>query len=176
MSGVVLRCSTCGTTQSHPGECEACLEGKVRYFCGNHSPGFWIDEPVCHVCGARFGETPRARPAPTPRVAPPLPARETRRPDSRPPVPRRVEPLRPDLTRAPRAADPEDTPASPSLMDLLAHIATKRARAPRREPTAEAPRARSVSVMGCLLWLVILVLGLIALAVGGLYLLVTGVR
>ena len=33
---VVLRCPTCGTTQGDAGECEACSEGEVRYFCTNH--------------------------------------------------------------------------------------------------------------------------------------------
>src|SRR5687768_5512078 len=56
MSGVVLRCSTCGTTQNHAGECETCGEAAVRFYCGNHSPGLWMDEPVCAVCGAKFGE------------------------------------------------------------------------------------------------------------------------
>ena len=182
MSGVVLRCSTCGTTQSHPGECETCLEGTVRYFCGNHSPGVWLDEPTCKLCGARFGETPSPRPEPTPFVPPPpRPAGDTGRPLSRPPTPRRVEPSRPDLSGRPRRPDPEDAPAPSSLLDVLAHLVRERARrryeledVPPREWTTEAPRDRSVPVLGCLLRLVILVLLFIAFALGGLALLFTG--
>ena len=37
MSAVVLRCSNCGTTQSVRGECEACHEAEVGYYCTNHS-------------------------------------------------------------------------------------------------------------------------------------------
>ena len=72
MSAVVLRCPTCGTTQSHPGECETCFEGVVRYFCDNHTPGLWLDAPACHECGARFGEAP-----PKPAKRPPIGAPAT---------------------------------------------------------------------------------------------------
>jgi hypothetical protein len=96
MSGVVLRCPNCGTTRAAPGECEACHEAAVRYYCTNHSPGRWLDAPACPQCGARFGVAagpaaalPRA-PAPVPArasaprardsAAPPAPTRATRRP------------------------------------------------------------------------------------------------
>ena len=36
MSGVVLRCPNCGTTQAGPGECEACHEAEVAYIL--HEP------------------------------------------------------------------------------------------------------------------------------------------
>jgi hypothetical protein len=52
---VVLRCPACGTTQEHGGECEACSEGEVRYFCTNHDQRLWLDGPVCSRCGAKFG-------------------------------------------------------------------------------------------------------------------------
>ena len=61
---VVLRCPTCGTTQAHDGECEACSEGEVRYFCTNHDEGIWLDGPVCNRCAAKFGDPPRKPPAP----------------------------------------------------------------------------------------------------------------
>jgi len=163
MSGVVLRCSICGTTQSHPGECEACLEGKVGYFCGNHSPGVWINVPTCKLCGARFGQNPSSQPVLPSLVAPRLPARVTDRPVFRRPTVRRVEPSDPEPSKTPRVADREDIPAAPLLMDLLAHIDTERS---RRAPPAEAPRERSFPVWGCLRWLLILVLVFIALAFG----------
>ena len=59
---VVLRCPTCGTTQGHPGECEACSEGHVRYFCTNHEQGMWLDGPVCTHCGSKFGDVSRTPP------------------------------------------------------------------------------------------------------------------
>jgi hypothetical protein len=81
MSSVVLRCPNCGTTQSSPGECEACHEGQVRYYCTNHTPGRWLDGSICPQCLAAYGRadppaapTPSSRPAPT---APPA-ARRSR--------------------------------------------------------------------------------------------------
>src|SRR5687767_191586 len=113
MSGVVLRCPTCGTTQNHPGECDACGEVGVRHFCANHNPGLWLDEPVCTACGARFGEPPPGRPERTPGAATAPPAGEMRRPESRSPKPRGAE--RPTVVRRvpPRPRpEPEDTPAT----------------------------------------------------------------
>lgn len=126
MSGVVLRCPQCGTTRSGPGECQACHEAQVRYYCTNHAPGRWLDKGACAQCGARFGDPAHppsippatVRPTPTrdvPRAAPraggdrPLDAPRHGGPAPRPPVgpaddrsadshdiPRR--PVRPDAT------------------------------------------------------------------------------
>jgi hypothetical protein len=104
MSGVVLRCSNCGTVQAGTGECEACHEAEVRYFCTNHTPGVWLDVPACLECGARFGEDP----------PPSLGARST---------PTRPVPARPllPLETARAGPDPDgesgpwDTMPSPSL-------------------------------------------------------------
>lgn len=165
MSGVVLRCSTCGTTQAHAGECEACQEGKVRYFCGNHSPGIWLETDVCNLCGAKFGEvdrTPKASP-PTPSLPPRKPSRAVSRPVTERPDP-------------PKSPDPEEI-AGPllTLPELLAHLEKESSRgrfdvedSPPRYPTAEAPRDRSVPVLGCLLRAVILLLVFIFFALGGL--------
>ena len=81
MSAVVLRCAHCGTTQSTPGECEACHEGQVRFYCTNHKPGRWLDGQVCSQCGAAYGR-PDPRPAVprTPKLAqasPPSSRRDT---------------------------------------------------------------------------------------------------
>ncbi|HYW16331.1 MAG TPA: hypothetical protein VE891_09280 [Allosphingosinicella sp.] len=65
MSGVVLRCPNCGTSQPAGGECEACREAQVRYFCTNHVPGAWLDSAACPQCGARFGDPTPAREAPS---------------------------------------------------------------------------------------------------------------
>ena len=46
MSGVVLRCPSCGTTRAAPGECDACHEAQVRYYCTNHTPGRWLELAV----------------------------------------------------------------------------------------------------------------------------------
>lgn len=92
MSGVVMRCQNCGTTQATLGECEACHDGEVRHFCPNHSPGRWLDDPACTACGARVGvpgrtervppkRTPASPPIPRERSAPPRPP--TRRPPPR---------------------------------------------------------------------------------------------
>lgn len=88
MAGVVLRCPQCGTTQSSQGECQACHEGQVRYFCSNHNPGEWLDQPRCPRCGARFGEPVSAQPPPVTRPPPPKP---TPRPPQRTVRPTRAE-------------------------------------------------------------------------------------
>ena len=65
MTGVVLRCPNCGTTRSTPGECEACHEAQVvRYYCTNHDPGEWLDEPTCGDAGRirRSAAAPSAGP------------------------------------------------------------------------------------------------------------------
>ena len=73
MSGVIIRCPNCGTTQSTLGECEACHEAGTRYFCTNHEPGRWLDGPACAACGARFGMEPAtSHPAPRARPEPPV--------------------------------------------------------------------------------------------------------
>lgn len=64
MSDVFLRCPHCGTTQAAPGECEACHEDTVRYFCPNHTPGQWLDGPVCPECSARVASGRAAAPQP----------------------------------------------------------------------------------------------------------------
>ena len=126
---VVLRCANCGTTQSHRGECEACSESEVRYFCTNHNEGIWLDGPVCSRCGAKFGEAPgRSAPAPTRRPAAAAPAGA---PDFRPPSPPRpVErPLERDLGRPrPPRPDRDIERGTPSLGDLLEEISEARAR------------------------------------------------
>ena len=73
MSGVIIRCPNCGTTQSTLGECEACHESDTRHFCTNHEPGRWLDGPACATCGARYGmESETNRPAPRGRPEPPV--------------------------------------------------------------------------------------------------------
>ena len=75
--------------------------------------------------------------------------------------------------------DSEDIPTTPSLADLLAAIAG-RTRTRRKaeevwtEPPAERP-SRGLPVMGCLFRLVLLIIVLIALVLGGLFVLLGGV-
>jgi hypothetical protein len=97
MSAVVLRCPHCGTTRAAPGECDACHEAEVRYYCTNHDPGRWLDAPACPACGARFGD-------------PPKPPARPRRPDP-PPTP---PPARPATPRPPPAPDFAPEPARPA--------------------------------------------------------------
>ena len=98
MSGVVLRCPNCGTNQDKLGECEACHEPSVRYFCTNHDPGRWLDGPACPQCRARYGES-----GPTPLPRPPA---------QEPTATRRRTPP-PEPTPSPsRSARPGSTPVS----------------------------------------------------------------
>jgi len=98
MSGVVLRCPNCGTTRAASGECEACHEAEVRYYCTNHTPGRWLEKRECPQCGARFGD-PGRPPAPVPAAPRPAP----------PPLPpRAAPPPRPSYRRAPRPEVEDD--------------------------------------------------------------------
>ena len=98
MSGVVLRCQNCGTTQATLGECEACHDGDVRYFCPNHTPGRWLDQPACSTCGAQVGVPGRSERVP-PRPPPvPAPGSRGRRAPAPPPV-RRSPPDEEELER-----------------------------------------------------------------------------
>ena len=143
---VVLRCPNCGTTQVHAGECEACSEGDVQYFCTNHDEGIWLDSPVCARCGAKFGDPPR-KPVPTP-TPPRVPTRPAPPPDFRPPArPRAPERMAgPEFgrPRPPRRPEPEEPvegevlPRTPSLGELLEEITEERARA-RERYVEEAP-------------------------------------
>ncbi len=110
MSAVVLRCANCGTTQSAQGECEACHEGHVGYYCTNHKPGRWLDGPECSQCHAVYG-----RDEPPPPV-PPQPSKPTPVP---PPASRKgkIEIRRPPRTESRRdRPDPwvRRTPPTPS--------------------------------------------------------------
>jgi hypothetical protein len=176
MSEVVLRCPACGTTQSHPGECEACSESEVRFFCGNHNPGLWLDDAMCKICGVKFGDPPR-RPPLTSRTPPRLPSRDTRGPVPRPPLATDAEPPRRVPRKAPTVADPEDTSAPSSLEELLVRTWEGRERARYdveeevwRGRTVETPRP-ALPIAGCLVRLVLFVFLLIVLGVGFLFLL-----
>ena len=57
---VVLRCTSCGTTQAATGECKTCHEAQVQYFCPNHDPGRWLSGPTCPQCIARLAPAPPA--------------------------------------------------------------------------------------------------------------------
>ena len=85
MTGVVLRCPHCGTTQERSGDCEACHEAQVKYFCSNHNPGRWLDAPRCSECGARFGDRVRAPPKRPPPETP-SPISPSRRASAEPDV------------------------------------------------------------------------------------------
>lgn len=179
MSAVALRCPTCGTTQGHPGECEACFDGAVRYFCGNHTPGLWLDEPACHACGAKVGEAPKRPSARRTGAAPEGPARTMRGPRSRSPRAPGGEPASPRRrSPPPRAPEPEGAPGAPSLADLLADIADerKRRRSEREDvpwpPAAPGPRV-SIPIAGCLVRIVLLVLFLIVLALAAVFVLLS---
>lgn len=142
---VVLRCPTCGTTRPGPGDCEACHEAQVRYFCTNHTPGRWVDAPTCPQCGARFGEARRA-PVPVP-----VPAEWTRpRAPTRAPAP--TTPPPPPYLRV-------ETPGialGTSPMAILLNLLTGAARAGRPAPVPERARpGLARGLFGCLIQLVL---------------------
>lgn len=183
MSKVVLRCPKCGTSQNQPGECDACYEAQVRYFCTNHVPGRWLDAPVCEDCGQKFGEAPKPPPVPSAplraptRTNPRTPARPMPPPVSRTRVPGAIEPSRTPHRRVP---EPDSPRPEPTLADALDHLLrARRGRAPREpsweEPTTET-RMPPPRTNGCLVKLLILAaivaafwLGVPMLLLGGLF-------
>jgi hypothetical protein len=159
MTGVVLRCPNCGTVEATAGECEACHEAQVRYFCTNHTPGLWLDASSCAQCGARFGDVALA---PTP--APSRIDRSVRtdvRPKTRPITP---EPEAGPWETSPPDAEPPARAPSP-WVEMLA--AAARASAARRSERADYEDETPVRVRGggCVRQLVLLTLFLFGLFV-----------
>ena len=180
---VALRCPACGTTQNHPGECDACYEAEVRYYCTNHTPGKWLDHPECSQCGAKFGDAPKPSPRPPERT----PASSRGRSGSPPPSPPSAGiPHGPrDYDRSPpprippeREFEPVKVPRAPTILDLLARIAAERAA--RLERTSETRRPREAAeppglpVKGCIMRFILLLIILGALAIGALFLVLSG--
>ena len=135
MSDVLIRCPNCGTTQAALGECEACHEAQVRYFCTNHDPGRWLDGPACPACGARYGmERGAGRPGPPGRSGRPVaqpeppPSRRPAEGSERVPVDAWHGPVRtPEFgevveieggTVDPRRGDPIELPFPPDAVRL----------------------------------------------------------
>ena len=188
MSGVVLRCPNCGTTRTASGECEACHEAQVRYYCSNHTPGRWLDTASCPQCGARFGESVsapvRSAPAaPTRRPRQPAPSTSGRMPGPSPggaprPVPPAGRPLPGEGSGSgpDRMAPGEDEetgarggypPRGLSLRDLLE--AAARVRRTRPDPVFDHETAPPVRARrgGCLGRLVLIVIFLMFAFMGG---------
>jgi hypothetical protein len=169
MSGVVLRCPHCGTAQPAGGECEACHEAQVRYFCTNHNPGVWTESGTCPQCGARFGDPAPVRqvsPVPPPRTYAPPPALEPRH--SR----RRADPDSGPWGGEGRFEGPFDTPSlgdappdrpDPSRLLLAILGAASRARKSRADAYSDDYSPRRSSGGGCIGRLFMLALLLIAL-------------
>jgi len=164
MSVVVLRCPNCGTTKASLGECEACHEAQVRYFCTNHTPGRWLEAPECKDCGARFGQPAHPRAVPLPPVTSPSSAA----PASASTPPRTGSAPRLDKARGPwgrrERPSPEEARLGARDGSVPVHDGTK-ARLPelisrttagigrksgRIMPTSEAPAAR-LALAGCMI-------------------------
>jgi hypothetical protein len=162
MTGVVLRCPNCGTVHPEPGECAACHEAQVRYFCANHNPGVWLDAQACPKCGAHFGD-----PAPVLQTAPPEPAQEIIRPRRE----RRGDPRPWGHAAPPREFDGAEEfyppPAAPDprriLLDILGAAARGRARRTMSPDYEGAHVRRRGGCIGTLVTLVLLALGLFLL-------------
>ncbi len=165
MSGVVLRCPNCGTIQGSEGQCDACHEASVRYFCTNHTPGQWVEGSACPQCGARFGD-----PEPSPEVLRPVerpiaPPRPTRTPRYRPAEPDpRLGPWDTEASAAP-GTEPSGPPAPDPFRILLGAVAAaaraRSMRAERRDYDDLEPTRRRGG--GCFGRVVMLLLFLIAL-------------
>jgi hypothetical protein len=165
VSGVVFRCPNCGTIQAAEGQCDACHEAAVRYFCMNHTPGVWLDSVACPQCGARFGD-----PAPAREELPPVERRERRPATARKPLRRpadREAGLGPWDSEPPPGLGGGGGPpaASDPLRILLGRVAaaararTKRAEGASYDEVAPMPRGG-----GCVARVFMLILFLMALA------------
>ena len=167
MTGVVLRCPNCGTVRSTEGQCEACHEASVRYFCTNHAPGVWLESAACPQCGARFGD-------PTERKSAPVEAPITRPAIVRPPATRPADDrssIGPWDTEAPPEYSPADDRAGrpdPLRVLLEAMMAASRARSARverpRYEEVEPVRRRGGGCFGRLLMLIVLIIAFIVMA------------
>jgi hypothetical protein len=174
MTGVVLRCPSCGTATGTPGDCGACHEAQVRYYCTNHTPGRWLESPACLDCGARFGAEvqPPAAPSAGPSRMPAAgsaPA-SSRRPRYSSRAPTEAVSTGPVRTRDPtapaegesvyRGEEPRRDPRMLAWQELLLAAA-------RRRPAAREPVPTGSGLGGCLLRLVLIVVFLfLALAAG----------
>jgi hypothetical protein len=139
---VVLRCPHCGTTQGAPGECHACSEADVRYFCRNHDPGRWLDAPTCPACGARFGERPPPQPPGAPQTRRPMPRPDarsvsaSRRTDRVSRTRRRDAERSREYEREAERERPPDREPPPSLGDVLERmLGSRRRRRDDSEPS-----------------------------------------
>ena len=137
MSGVVLRCPNCGTTRAAPGECDACHEAEVRWFCRNHEPGQWIDAPPCPVCGAGVERSPPPLPPP--------PRRRSARPPSFDAPPSRPAPPRPAV-EDPWGTPPWGAPGEPTDADRVEDAGFPAGWRVEPPPTI---RLRPVPILGC---------------------------
>lgn len=166
MSGVALRCANCGTVQATPGECEACHEAAVRFFCTNHASGLWLDASSCPECGARFGEVAAAPRAPDrPTVPPPAALPEPYASDVAPePSPWPMEP--PRTSRG--SSDGMDTSHRGALpnpwLDLLVSAAKLRKVSSASRDRWDGP-PKAAAMGGCLKRMLTLVLALAVLFV-----------
>jgi hypothetical protein len=159
VTGVVLRCPKCGTVEATAGECEACHEAQVRYFCTNHTPGLWLEASSCAQCGARFGEV-------APASAPPAIDRSLR-----PDLTRKTRPITPEPGAGPWEAslpDVEPSARAPSpWIEMVAAAARAIAarRAERRDYEDETPvRVRGGGCLKQLVLLALMLFGLFLLA------------
>lgn len=179
MTGVILRCPNCGTSKTAPGECEACHEAQVRYYCTNHKPGRWLDATACPQCGATFGEPVRPAARPVPPAAPPRPrttitSAAPARPEP-PPLPPRTSAKPWSRRERERSPDPDRGASDESasvrdigtarMLELLR--AASRAGRMSRGPPYTAPEVPPVGAAlgGCLMRFVILAMFLLIIFV-----------
>lgn len=158
MTGVILRCPNCGTSTATSGECEACHEAQVRFYCTNHNPGHWLDAPACPQCGAKFGDPRPAAPSVPPPVRP--------RPRAEPPPPLDTSPGPWGRRERRRSARPEAETDRASAGDIrtakmleMLRALSRAGRITRRStyPVPEAPPARAAAA-GCLMRFMLLVM------------------
>lgn len=161
---VVLRCPSCGTTGIAPGECQACNDAQLQYFCTNHTPGLWLADRSCPRCRAGLVDAAdRPPPFSSAREPKTVTTRLPARPSARPPA------SAPPALELPAEDVDERAPSLPPWQSLLS--AFLRA---RYLPAPAAHRRTGLSVArgsrGCVMRLALIVLFLLLAMVVGLFL------
>ncbi|CAN5800685.1 hypothetical protein BH11MYX2_BH11MYX2_21660 [soil metagenome] len=158
---VVLRCPNCGTTQATIGDCDACHEAQVKYYCTNHDPGIWVAGPTCPQCDARAAARPPSRVEKPVRVdKPAVPSRV-----ERPAVPSRV--AKPAVVVRP-SVDEDDVELRSVRPSFWEDVIRSSPLVRRAGPVADRP-VQSPWFLRLVMRLAVIALVLVAALVGAIY-------
>jgi hypothetical protein len=165
---VVLRCPHSGTVAEGAGECVACHEAGVRWYCANHTPARWLDSHVCAGCGATRRHGPIVQDPPSPRTTGATGSGEPRLIE----VPSRT----PRTPTSGRAITPQDGAERVDPLEMFRRVAAAAsgvpAPLPESEPAPEPPPpvARRRPALGWRARLTLAAATLLVLGIGSVWL------